>query len=217
MSFFSGIFYIFVDIQTKVALQLCMSCNSYVRMSLPSINQDAMEEVSPEENLQCPLGNGRDYSSHNFSTDVKGVVLKWMLQEGLGLIQMTRRLHTISNNTFCKRRLKEGKGMKQCESRKGRPKILNNNAALAEIEVCTMVQKIYVNEEFFLTNQYPKALLNLKSVWLVNLFFTVQAPWISITQLYLVALYFLRSQHKPEIERKRILVTLHLGCYTLHV
>ena len=40
-----------------------------IQMSLPFINQDAMEEVSPEENLQCPLRKGRDYSSRNFSSD----------------------------------------------------------------------------------------------------------------------------------------------------
>ena len=45
-------------------------------MSLLFINQDAREEVSPEENLQGPLRNGRDYSSHNFSSDEKRNVVK---------------------------------------------------------------------------------------------------------------------------------------------
>ena len=78
--------------------------------------------------MQCHLRNGRDYSSHNFSSDEKRNVVKWMLQEGLGPIQMTRRCPTISKNTFCKWRIKERKGLKQCESRKERPKILDNEA-----------------------------------------------------------------------------------------
>ena len=33
--------------------------------------------------------------------------MKWMLQEGLGPIQMARRWPTNSKNTFCKWRIKE--------------------------------------------------------------------------------------------------------------
>ena len=50
-----------------------------LRMSVPSINQDALEEVSLEEKLQCPLKNGRHYRSLNFSSDEKRVVVKRML------------------------------------------------------------------------------------------------------------------------------------------
>ena len=49
-----------------------------IRMSFPS-----MKEVSPEENLQRPLRNGRGYSAHNFSSDEKHVVVKWMRQDCL--------------------------------------------------------------------------------------------------------------------------------------
>ena len=95
-------------------------------MSLPSINQDAMEEVSPEENLQSlsEMGGTR-------VPEEKRVVVKWMLHEGLGPIQMSRRLPTISKNTFCKWRLKERHGLTQRESRKDHPKILYD-AALEE-------------------------------------------------------------------------------------
>ena len=81
-------------------------------MSLPSINQDAMEEVSPEENLRCPLRNGRDYSSNIFIRRKK-CSCEVMLQEGLGPIQMAWSWPTISKNTFYKWRLKERKGLPQ--------------------------------------------------------------------------------------------------------
>ena len=101
--------------------------------------------------------------------------------------------------------------MKQCESRKGRPKILDN-AAFAEFRYLYDGKDICILRVLFNESASKSAIRSGKCV-VGELLFLVQAPLPSITQLYLVALYFLRLQHKPEIERKRILVTSLLGLF----
>ena len=65
----------------------------------------------------------------------------------------------------------------------------------------------------FLTNRHPKVLLDLESVWLVNILFLVQAIEKYHSAVPGSAIYFHRSQHKPGIDRKKILVSSLLTTY----
>jgi hypothetical protein len=78
-------------------------------MFLPPIDNDDMEEASPEENLQCPLRRGRDYSGHTFTISEKQDIVLWIQQENLSTPRFVEMWPSIGRRKIDKwRKLQKG-------------------------------------------------------------------------------------------------------------
>jgi hypothetical protein len=97
-------------------------------MFLPPIDDDDMEEASPEENLQCPLRRGRDYSGHTFTMSEKRDIVQWMQQDNVTSAKFVEMWPSFSTRKIDKwKKLHKGGGAIH-DSRKARPKLLDEQA-----------------------------------------------------------------------------------------
>ena len=98
-------------------------------MFLPPIDNDVMEEESPEVEMLCPLRIGRDYRGHTFfSSDEKRSVVKWMEKEDLTPSKIESQWPSIKRKSLSRWRLHEAGGSANHDSKRARPKILDEEA-----------------------------------------------------------------------------------------
>jgi hypothetical protein len=97
-------------------------------MFLPPIDADDMEEESPEVEMPCPLRIGRDYRGHSFSSAEKRSIVKWMVQEDLTPSKIEEGWPSLKQNRVNKWRRKEADGFVIHDSKRARPKILDEEA-----------------------------------------------------------------------------------------